>query len=262
MYSPSRRRSAVRCAVLAMVLLGTVKVQAASSVLIWPIDPVLEADQQASALWLENRGDETANLQIRVFAWSQSGFDDQYQNQRDVIGSPPVAKIEPGQKQLVRLTRTKDVPPGQELAYRIIIDEIPSARPPTTEEGKTAAAIRFQMRYSVPLFAYGAGLWGKEDTTRQRDPKGIGLPDLSWRTVTVDGRPYVEVRNQGAVHARLTDVALKQGGQTKPLVAGLLGYVLPGAIMRWPAPGPVAGEPALQVRVNGAPQVQSVNPAR
>lgn len=252
----------LRYVALAMVLLGTAKVQAASSVLIWPIDPVLEADQQASALWLENRGSETANLQIRVFAWSQSGFNDQYQNQRDVIGSPPVAKIEPGQKQLVRLTRTRDIPPGQELAYRIIIDEIPSAKPPAAEDGKTAAAIRFQMRYSVPLFAYGAGLWSKEDTTRARDPKGIGLPDLSWRTVAVDGHAYVEVRNQGAVHARLTDVALKQGGRTQPLVEGLLGYVLPGAIMRWPAPGPMAGEPALQVRVNGASQVQSIAPVR
>ncbi|UCP12118.1 molecular chaperone [Pseudomonas sp. MM213] len=259
---PARRHSVVRQAVLAMLLLGAVKVQAASSVLIWPIDPVLEADQQASALWLENRGNETANLQIRVFAWSQSGFNDQYQNQRDVIGSPPVAKIEPGQKQLVRLTRTREIPPGQELAYRIIIDEIPSATAPAGESGKTAAAIRFQMRYSVPLFAYGAGLWSKEDTSRKRDPKGAGLPDLSWRTVAVDGRPYVEVRNQGAVHARLTDVALKQGGQTKPLVEGLLGYVLPGAIMRWPAPGPMAQDPALQVRVNGSPQVQSITPAR
>jgi fimbrial chaperone protein len=262
MSSPSQRHSVMRCAVLAMMLLGVVKVQAASSVLIWPIDPVLEADQQASALWLENRGNETANLQIRVFAWSQSGFNDQYQNQRDVIGSPPVAKIEPGQKQLVRLTRTREIPPGQELAYRIIIDEIPSAKTPASEDGKTAAAIRFQMRYSVPLFAYGAGLWSKEDTSRQRDPKGIGLPDLSWRTVAVDGRPYVEVRNQGAVHARLTDVALKQGSQTQPLVDGLLGYVLPGAIMRWPAPGPMAANPALQVRINGAPQVQSITPAR
>ena len=142
------------------VVLGAGQVQAASSVLIWPIDPVLEADQQASALWLENRGNETANLQIRVFAWSQGGFDEQYQNQRDVIGSPPVAKIEPGQKQLVRLTRTREVPPGQELAYRIIIDEIPAAAPETpAADGKTAAAIRFQMRYSVPLFAYGTGLW-------------------------------------------------------------------------------------------------------
>lgn len=245
-----------------MILLGAVKVQAASSVLIWPIDPVLEADQQASALWLENRGNETANLQIRVFAWSQSGFSDQYQNQRDVIGSPPVAKIEPGQKQLVRLTRTRDIPPGQELAYRIIIDEIPAARPVTAEDGKTAAAILFQMRYSVPLFAYGAGLWSKEDMTRKRDPKGAGVPDLSWRKVAVDGRSYLEVRNQGAVHARLTDVAFKQGGQTRPLVEGLLGYVLPGAIMRWPTPGPISADQALQVRVNGAPQVQSIAPGR
>jgi fimbrial chaperone protein len=250
------------CAIAALLMLGMNSVHAASSVLIWPIDPVLEADQQASALWLENRGNETANLQIRVFGWSQSGFAEQYQNQREVIGSPPVAKIEPGQKQLVRLTRTKEVPPGQEMAYRIIIDEIPSAQPASADGGKTAAAIRFQMRYSVPLFAYGAGLWSKEDSTRARDPKGIGLPQLSWRTVAVDGKPYVEVRNQGAVHARLTDVAIKQAGQSKPLAEGLLGYVLPGAVMRWPAPGPLASESALQVRVNGAAQVQSITPAK
>jgi len=262
MGSVTSRHSFVRCVMWTMVMLGASQAQAASSVLIWPIDPVLEADQQASALWLENRGNETANLQIRVFGWSQSGFAEQYQNQRDVIGSPPVAKIEPGQKQLVRLTRTKDVPPGQELAYRIIIDEIPSAQPATADGGKTAAAIRFQMRYSVPLFAYGAGLWSKEDSTRARDPKGVGLPQLSWRTVAVDGKPYVEVRNQGAVHARLTDVAIKQAGQSKPLAEGLLGYVLPGAVMRWPAPVPLTNESALQVRVNGAAQVQSITPAK
>ncbi|CAI8827859.1 MULTISPECIES: fimbrial biogenesis chaperone [Pseudomonas] len=262
MGSVTSRHSFVRCAMWTLVMLGASQAHAASSVLIWPIDPVLEADQQASALWLENRGSETANLQIRVFGWSQSGFAEQYQNQRDVIGSPPVAKIEPGQKQLVRLTRTKEVPPGQELAYRIIIDEIPSAQPATADGGKTAAAIRFQMRYSVPLFAYGAGLWSKEDSSRARDPKGVGLPQLSWRTVAVDGKPYVEVRNQGAVHARLTDVAIKQAGQSRPLAEGLLGYVLPGAVMRWPAPGPLAGDSALQVRVNGAPQVQSITPAK
>ncbi|WP_454563355.1 fimbrial biogenesis chaperone [Pseudomonas sp. AIG] len=262
MGSVTSRHSFVRCAMWTMVMLGASQAHAASSVLIWPIDPVLEADQQASALWLENRGSETANLQIRVFGWSQSGFAEQYQNQRDVIGSPPVAKIEPGQKQLVRLTRTKDVPPGQELAYRIIIDEIPSAQPASADGGKTAAAIRFQMRYSVPLFAYGAGLWSKEDSTRARDPKGVGLPQLSWRTVAVDGKPFVEVRNQGAVHARLTDVAIKQAGQSKPLAEGLLGYVLPGAVMRWPAPTPLTNDSALQVRVNGAAQVQSITPAK
>src|SRR5476649_1937886 len=142
MYAASRHWWAAGLSALWALTAG--QAQAASSVLIWPIDPVLEADQQASALWLENRGTETANLQIRVFAWTQSGFDEQYQNQRDVIGSPPVAKIEPGQKQLVRLTRTRDVPPGQEQAYRIIIDEIPAAKAPNGPEsdGKTAAAIQ------------------------------------------------------------------------------------------------------------------------
>lgn len=262
MRSPSRRLWAAGVVLGALCTSGLV--QAASSVLIWPIDPVLEADQQASALWLENRGSETANLQVRVFAWSQNGFDEQYQNQRNVIGSPPVARIEPGQKQLVRLTRTREVPPGRELAYRIIIDEIPSAlQVPAPPEGKnTAAAIRFQMRYSVPLFAYGAGLWSKDDATRQRDPTGAGQPQLSWKKVNVAGRSYIEVRNQGAVHARLTDASFKQGGQTRPLVEGLLGYVLPGATMRWPMPGDVPGDQPLQVRINGATQVESLAPTR
>ena len=230
--------------------------QAASSILIWPIDPVLEADQQASALWLENRGDTPANLQIRVFAWNQEGFDDKYQNQRDVVGSPPVATIQPGQKQLIRLTRAKTFPAGEEHAYRIIIDEIPMPLPPSEAgSNKAAAAVRLQMRYSVPLFAYGAGLWSKPDASRPRDPSGAGLPQLSGRAVKVDGKPYVEVVNRGAVHARLTEAALKLGAQSKPVVDGLLGYVLPGATMRWPAP---AQGDALQVRVNGQAQLQTV----
>ena len=164
--------------------------QAASSILIWPIDPVLEADQQASALWLENRGDTPANLHIRVFAWNQEGFDDKYQNQRDVVGSPPVATIQPGQKQLIRLTRAKTFPAGEEHAYRIIIDEIPMPLPPSEAgSNKAAAAVRLQMRYSVPLFAYGAGLWSKPDASRPRDPSGAGLPQMSGRDGKVDGKP-------------------------------------------------------------------------
>ncbi|KVV04738.1 MULTISPECIES: fimbrial biogenesis chaperone [Pseudomonas] len=240
-----------------LMAVGMSAAHAASSVLIWPIDPVLESDQSASALWLENRGDETANLQVRVFAWSQGAFDDQYQNQRDVVGSPPVARIEPGQKQLIRLTRTKAVADGQEQAYRIIIDEIPAPLPATAAgAGKTDAAIRFQMRYSVPLFSYGAGLWGKQDATLKRDPAGIGQPQLSARKITVAGKPFIEVRNRGAVHARLTEASLTQGAQSQPLVEGLMGYVLPGATMRWPAP--TAWGQTLRARVNGQTQFQDI----
>lgn len=240
------------------VLFG-VPLQAATSVLIWPIDPVLEAEQKAGALWLENRGTAPANLQVRVFAWRQGDYDDQYQAQREIIGSPPVANIAPGQKQLIRLTRTGASPVGQEQAYRIIIDEIPPALPDAANTDKPQAAIRFQMRYSVPLFVYGQGLWGKPDATGQRNPGSVGKPALSWRQVSVQGRPFVEIRNTGPVHARLTDVVLQQGGQNRPLVEGLLGYVLPGASMRWPVPQPMTATSVLKGRVNGQEPAQTLS---
>lgn len=45
----------------------------ANSLLIWPIYPVIQNDQQASALWLENQGNQAVNMQLRIFSWSQEG---------------------------------------------------------------------------------------------------------------------------------------------------------------------------------------------
>ncbi|MDZ3990872.1 molecular chaperone [Pseudomonas sp. Teo4] len=243
---------------LGLLLLASVPAGAATSVLIWPIDPVLEAGQKAGALWLENRGTAPTSLQVRVFAWRQGDYQEQFQAQRDIIGSPPVATIAPGQKQLVRLTRIANSPVGQEQAYRIIIDEIPSPLPTDTSSQGTTAAIRLQMRYSVPLFVYGEGLWGKPDPEGRRSADSVGKPQLSWRAVTVQGKPYVELRNTGPVHARLTDVVVQQGNQSRPLAEGLLGYVLPGASMRWPAPmAPNAGS-VLKGRVNGQELAEAI----
>ncbi|MGE8323700.1 MAG: molecular chaperone [Pseudomonas sp.] len=243
---------------IAMCCLASVPAWAATSVLIWPIDPVLEADQKAGALWLENRGTAPANLQVRVFAWRQGDYQEQFQAQREIIGSPPVANIAPGQKQLIRLTRTGPSPAGQEQAYRIIIDEIPAAIAVDKAEPGTTAAIRLQMRYSVPLFVYGEGLWGKADPEGKRNAEGVGKPQLSWNAVTVQGKPYVELRNTGPVHARLTDVVVQQGSHSKPVAEGLLGYVLPGASMRWPAPLVPSAGSVLKGRVNGQSSADAI----
>ncbi|MBV4492057.1 fimbrial biogenesis chaperone [Pseudomonas oryzicola] len=247
-----------RRGLIAVMGLASLPAGAATSVLIWPIDPVLEADQKAGALWLENRGTTAANLQVRVFAWRQGDYQEQFQAQREIIGSPPVASIGPGQRQLIRLTRIAPSPVGQEQAYRIIIDEIPPAIPVDKAEPGTTAAIRLQMRYSVPLFVYGEGLWGRPDPEGKRNAEGLGKPQLSWRAMTVQGKPYVELRNTGPVHARLTDVVVQQGSQSKPLAEGLLGYVLPGASMRWPAPLAAGAGSVLKGRVNGQSSADTI----
>ncbi|MGX8249740.1 fimbrial biogenesis chaperone, partial [Escherichia coli] len=35
---------------------------ATNNVLIWPIDPVIPADQKASSLWVENKGDQATMM--------------------------------------------------------------------------------------------------------------------------------------------------------------------------------------------------------
>ena len=54
-------------------------------------------------------------------------------------------------------------------------------------------------------------------------------------------------------------VFMQQGSQSRPVVEGLLGYVLPGATMRWPAPTSASTATVLKGRVNGVEPAQTIN---
>lgn len=249
-------------AVLALALLPafcslySAQSTAAASILIWPIDPVIEAADQASALWLENKDSKPVYMQIRVLGWQQQNGEDNYHSQSEIIASPPVATIDPGKRQLIRLVKTLPVPAGQERAYRILVDEIPRA-----DENKTTQNIdmglKFQMRYSVPLFVTGEGVWTRQNYEHPRDMATASLPQLSFRTVNQQGQRGVTITNQGKVHARLSKVSWVNGTQHTTLNDGLLGYVLPGAQMTFPAPQ--GGGTQLQATVNDQPKPMVIN---
>lgn len=208
--------------------------QAASSVLVWPVYPVIEADQNAVPLWLENRGTGNVTLQIRVLAWKQQNMKDRYADQSDVVASPPFATIGPGQRQLVRLMRVTPVSPGQEKSYRIIIDELPS---PGQEQKISQVGLKLQMRYLLPLFIDGPGIWTKPRSDKPgRDLDTATKPILSWRIANGS----LVVRNSGIVHARLSHVFWGTTPQDKmpalTMSSGMLGYILPGEEMKWPLP--------------------------
>ncbi|KAB8305446.1 molecular chaperone [Rouxiella chamberiensis] len=233
---------------LACALLLPPAAQAASSVLVWPVYQIIEADQNGSALWLENRGAEPVSLQVRVLAWKQENFNERYADQTNVVASPPFATVPPGQRQLIRLIRNTPVPANTEQAYRIIIDEIPS---PLNNAGqgkdKAVVGLQLQMRYLLPLFMDGGSLWTNDRPDMKRDPSTASRPVLSWRTVSDGGKTYLQVRNTGIVHARLSNVFWSANGNqkqgVKTMVGGFMGYVLPGQQMRWPLPaGVTAGE--------------------
>jgi len=203
---------------------------AGNSVLIWPIDPKIPSGDKATELWLENRGEATTLMQVRVFTWQQINGQEQYQTQQTVVASPPLVRIEPGKKQLVRLINQTPPPAGKEVAYRVLLDEIPTPQTP----GKDQAGLNFQMRYSVPLFTYGEGL--SSDSAK---------PDLSWQTVSQDGHSAISITNNGSGHARLSKVSLG----SRILSNSLFGYVLAGSSNTFPLNFPASNSSELSAQL-------------
>ncbi|PAJ77992.1 fimbrial biogenesis chaperone [Burkholderia ubonensis] len=234
---------------------GAAAAYAATSVMIWPIDPVIESDQRAAALWLENRDTRPVTLQTRVLGWREENGEDRYtEDQNRIAGSPPMVTVPPGKRQLIRLTRLADTAPGMEEAYRVLIDEIsPLDEAATQPESHATVGVKFQMHYSIPLFVQGQGLWTKEDPDKRRDPAGVARPVLGWRIVHDGGKRWLVMTNRGPVHARITQVAFDARGERSDFVRGLLGYVLPGAQMRWALPDDLklGARPTLVATVNG-----------
>ncbi len=219
---------------------------AAASLLVWPIDPVIEARRGAGALWLENQGNTLAVVQIRIFAWNQRGGDDDYGDQTAIVASPPMAQIAPGGRQLVRLTSTQTERAPGEAAFRIVVDEIPVRDPPASGGGETSlskAGVRFQMRYTIPLFVYGG-------TSKAPSP-GAGASGLHCTLAEQDGRTLVRIRNEAATHVRLVDARFDLASGPVALPGGQLSYILPGSTMHWPLPAGTTGREPLDTLVNG-----------
>lgn len=249
-------------ALLSYALCSSIIAQAASSVLVWPVYQIIESDQNGSALWLENRGAEPVSLQVRVLAWKQENFNERYADQNNVVASPPFATVPPGQRQLIRLIRNTPVPAKTEQAYRIIVDEIPSPlNGVAAGQSKAVVGLQLQMRYLLPLFMDGEGLWTHERSDIKRDAATATRPILQWRTLNDGGKSYLQVRNTGIVHARLSNVFWSQAGNqqqgVKTMNAGFMGYVLPGQSMRWPLPAGVTpgGQLNAQIADNTKPIV-------
>lgn len=217
---------------LLALLLGVVSptASAGNSVLIWPIDPKIAPQEKASELWLENRGESTTLMQVRVFSWQQINGQEQYQTQQQVLASPPLVRIEPGKRQMVRLIKQTPPAGGKEAAYRVLLDEIPTPQ----QAGDNQAGLNFQMRYSVPLFVYGDGLTPES-----------ARPQLSWRLVNQGGKQALEITNRGSGHARLSSVSL--GGRS--LSSSLFGYVLADASNTFPLSVPVSGGAELSAEL-------------
>ncbi|WP_151812377.1 fimbrial biogenesis chaperone [Acinetobacter bereziniae] len=207
---------------------------AQATFLIWPIYPKIEANEKASAVWLENTGKSDAMVQVRVFKWDQTNQQDSYQEQVEIIPSPPVAKIKAGEKHMLRLTRAINTVAGKEDAYRIVVDELPIQL--NSDSDQNTSTVSFQMRYSIPLFTYGNGLGsGLSEASQKTNAKNtLAKPILSWWIKNnPQGTPELYIENKGVKFSRLSGIKLSPSSEQIALGKTAFGYVLANSIMKF-----------------------------
>lgn len=229
---------------------------AAASLQVAPISVELAAGEQAEALWLSNTGDQPIQAQVRVMAWSQDASGDRLDPSRELLPSPPIVEIAPGQRQLVRIVRPQAAAVPSERAFRLLVDELPSP------QQSPSSGLQFLLQYSVPVFVLPQG------ATPQDAPGPRPATDVSALSASVEGTgddARLTVVNRGTRRVRLSELSrVDASGAVAPLVAGLVGYVLAGQRMQWPLSLPPDGlrGASLRVRLNDDqdPQILPLSP--
>lgn len=206
----------------------------ASGLQVSPIGLRLAATTQADALWLTNTGSGTIHAQVRVFRWTQANGKDVLEPSRDLVVSPPMVVIAPGDRQLVRVIRqVAAASDGVETAYRVLVDELPV-------DSEDTSGLKFVLRYSIPVFLAPAG-----------DPATQATLRASWDESSAGAT--LHIHNDGNGHAQIADLVWRgSNNQRATLLSGLVGYALPGATMSWKLPGDAPhGAGAVRARING-----------
>ena len=202
----------------------------ASNLGVWPINPRIDAPASSTLIWVQNNNkNETVMLQARVFLWSQVDNDDKFDQQDELVISPPIVEVKPDAQQIFRVMNRKGkIATGTaERSYRILIDEVPK------EDSNQSSQLQFQMRYSLPLFVgLPEGFINKPMAERLK----AMATNLSYRIIK-EPSPAIEIINQGPFHARLSNLNIYNeslADKNFQLNKGLFGYVLPHSAKRWP----------------------------
>ena len=173
-----------------------------------PVRIFMAPRDRAIAITITNEGDEPLVMQADLYDWKQkaNGEDDLVLTE-DMIVSPPIIKIPPKSRQVVRLAMLRPRPPGEQLTYRMIVREIPEAKPagPNPE-------LQIALAFSMPVFI---------------TPNGVKR-NVVCTTERVADTVKAVCENTGNAYAQPRSFVLTAMNGDKLAGVDVGGYILPG----------------------------------
>jgi len=211
-----------RLATLALLVCGVATgAPPAGGFTVSPVRLEISPGARAVSLALDNGADRTKTVQVEAFRWTQVDGEDRYEPATELVVNPPLFRIAPGARQIVRAGFLGGAPSLEvESAYRLYLQEVPDGDEPAPNQ------LRLLLRIGVPLFLA---------------PLEPARPEPRWNVARrSDGSLVLEVRNEGRRRMRLERLAVESAGVASRELSGL-SYVLPGQARSWPLPADTQG---------------------
>ncbi|NMM05585.1 MAG: molecular chaperone [Polaromonas sp.] len=179
-----------------------------------PVRIYMTPRDRAIAVTITNEGDTDVVLQADLNAWSQQADGtDQQSPTEDLILSPPIIKLAPKARQVVRLALLKPADASRQLIYRLIMREVPEA---VTSRDKTIQ-VPIALAMSMPVFITPPA--AKREMSCQASPATAQA-----LTDTLN----VSCSNSGTAYAQVREILVMRGAQMLARFEGG-SYILPGA---------------------------------
>ena len=173
-----------------------------------PVRIFMHANERAIAVTVVNEGTEELVMQSEIYSWQQKpGGEDALTPTEDLVLSPPIVKLAPKARQVLRLARVGAPPAGQEQTYRMIVREVPEAR----QSGKEAK-VQMALAFSLPIFITPAGAKRQLQCDVQR---------------ATAQAVKVSCANSGKAYAQIRGITLLSAAGATLATRDFVGYVLP-----------------------------------
>ncbi len=177
-----------------------------------PIRIDLLSQKPTAIVTIENLADEPITIQAGVVKWDERAEGYIGEPSDDILLHPPIFTLRPHGKQIMRMGLRQKNNQLVELAYRLVLEEVPGTSEPGT-------GLRTILRISIPVFARAAGPYQRQ---------------LVWQARrTGEDRLTVSATNVGTAHIQVQTLQLKSANADLVREDLPTTYILPGRSREW-----------------------------
>jgi fimbrial chaperone protein len=204
--------SFLRSIALLGVIVATLLAQTSVWAGVFSVTPVriyITPKDRAVAVTITNQEDSEIVLQADIYDWSQDpNGEDKLTLTEDLLLSPPIIKLGPNARQVVRLAMLAPHDASHQMTYRMVMREVPEAVKPEDN-----IQVPIALALNMPVFVTPPVAKREMDCTLKRGEKNS---------------LQASCENTGTAYAQVREAVLKRGGKELARYEGG-DYILPGA---------------------------------